>query len=374
MTIKPLNVYRTYFPDPPGGLQEAIKQICVSTAKVGIKQTIFTLSPKALPKVIEMPEAQVVRSHSWLAPASCDIGGLASVQTFSRLVAQASLVQYHFPWPFADLLHAIVRPKIPAITIYHSDIVRQRLIGSLYAPLMWKTLQSMDLIIATSPIYAKTSPVLSHPSLKNKVRVIPLGIDENSYQFEQDDTVFNRINVHKNEPYILFLGVLRYYKGVHTLINAAKNCDAKIVIAGSGSMLVDLRKQVLELRLTNISFAGQVTQAEKVALLKNCRAFVLPSHLRSEAFGMVLVEASMFGKPMISCEIDTGTSYVNLNEVTGLVVPPDAPMQLANAMQMMIKDESLAKSMGSAARQRYQALFSGDVLGRAYQNLYEALL
>jgi len=374
MTIKPLNVYRTYFPDPPGGLQEAIKQICISTAKVGIKQTIFTLSPKVSTKVIELPEAQVVRTRSWLAPASCDIGGLESVTTFSQLVTQASLVQYHFPWPFADLLHAIVRPKIPAITIYHSDIVRQKLIGCLYAPLMWKTLQRMDLIIATSPVYAQTSSVLSHSSLKNKVRVIPLGIDESSYQFDQDDTVFERINMHKNEPYILFLGVLRYYKGVHTLINAAKSCDAKIVIAGSGSMLDVLRKQVFELGLTNIYFAGQVTQAEKVALLKNCRAFVLPSHLRSEAFGMVLVEASMFGKPMISCEIDTGTSYVNLNEVTGLIVPPDAPIQLANALQMMIKDENLAENMGLAARQRYQALFSGDVLGRAYQNLYEELL
>ncbi len=374
MTIKPLNVYRTYFPDPPGGLQEAIKQICVSTSKVGIKQTIFTLSPKASPKIIEMPEAQVVRARSWLAPASCDIGGLDSVNTFSRLVSQASLVQYHFPWPFADLLNAIVQPKIPTVTIYHSDIVRQKMLGSFYAPLMWKTLRSMDLIVATSPTYAETSPVLSHSSLKNKVRVIPLGIDENAYSFDQDDSIFNRINVHKKEPYVLFLGVLRYYKGVNTLIHAAKNVDAKIVVAGAGPVLNCLKKQAQELGLKNIYFAGQVTQAEKVALMQNCRVFVLPSHLRSEAFGMVLVEASMFGKPMISCEIGTGTSYVNLNEVTGLVVQPNAPTELAHAMQLMMKDESLANNMGLAARQRYQALFSGDVLGQAYQNLYKELL
>jgi len=100
---------------------------------------------------------------------------------------------------------------------------------------------------------------------------------------------------------------------------------------------------------------------------------VLPSHLRSEAFGMVLVEASMFSKPLISCEIGTGTSYVNKHEITGIVVPPESPKELENAMSTLLYDKKLAKIMGNNARLRYQKLFSGDALGKAYCKLINSI-
>ena len=75
-----------------------------------------------------------------------------------------------------------------------------------------------------------------------------------------------------------------------------------------------------DLGLSNVVFARQVTAAEKTTLLAHCIALILPSHMRSEAYGMVLVEASIMGKPMVSCEIGTGTSFVNSHEETGLVV------------------------------------------------------
>ena len=85
---------------------------------------------------------------------------------------------------------------------------------------------------------------------------------------------------------------------------------------------------------------------------------------------MVLVEASMLGKPMISCEIGTGTSYVNLHGVTGLVVPPASHEALAEAMKCLLGDYNMANSMGLAARVRYEKLFSGPALGQAYSSLY----
>jgi rhamnosyl/mannosyltransferase len=206
------------------------------------------------------------------------------------------------------------------------------------------------------------------------VRVIPLGIDEKSYPQDGDDFIFNRISLIESEPYFLFLGVLRYYKGIHTLINAAKGVKAKIVIAGSGPEGEKLKQQAVELGLKNVIFAGHVTDKEKVSLIKNCRALILPSHLRSEAYGMVLVEASMMMRPMISCEIGTGTSFVNLNEETGFVVEPEQPESLGRAMNTLLNDESLADQMGLAARQRYERLFSGNALGQAYSSLYKELL
>ncbi|MDO8989263.1 MAG: glycosyltransferase [Sideroxyarcus sp.] len=368
-----LNVYRTYFPDPPGGLQEAIRQICLATQTHGIENTIFTLSPHPYPRQIERQEGRVFRSRSWAAPASCDLGGLSAFAQFRRLATEADVVHYFFPWPFADVLHALACPDKPAVLTYISDVVRQRWLGKAYSPLMSHTLGSMRAIVANCPAYARTSPVLSDQAVRDKVRVIPLGIVEESYPTFGDDAVFSRLGLKEGEQYFLFIGVLRYYKGLHTLIQAAQQVKARIVIAGSGPEGDALHEQIRQSGIGNVVFAGQVTDAEKVALLRGCQALVLPSHLRSEAYGMVLVEAAMFGRPMISCEIGTGTSYVNADGETGFVVPPESPDELALAMNGLLNNKPLSDRFGEAARQRYEELFSGEALGKAYAMLYREM-
>ena len=368
--LRALQVYRTYFPDPPGGLQEAVRQIALASSAFGIETRIFTLSPNPMPAVISRPEGEVSRARSWAAPASCDLGGINAFRQFARSCAQSDVVHYQFPWPFEDVLHAVVRPRNPAVMTYQSDVVRQKFLGVVYAPLMWRTLRSMRVIVATSPAYARTSPVLSHPSIRDRVRVIPNGIVEESYSVDADEGIFRRIGMESSEAYFLFIGVLRYYKGLHTLIQAARRVDARIVIAGSGPEEPALKELLQQTGGRNVIFAGQISDAEKVALLKSCLALVLPSHLRSEAFGMVLVEAAMFGKPQISCEIGTGTSFVNAHGETGIVVPPEAPDDLALAMNRLLRETATAETMGLAARARYQRMFSGEALGKSYSDLY----
>ncbi|MCG9082778.1 glycosyltransferase [Laribacter hongkongensis] len=372
--MRVLHVYRTYYPDPPGGLQEAIRQIAATSATYSIEPRVFALSPDPHPAEIDRPEARVIRCRSWVAPASCDLGSSAAFQRFAESVGWADVINYHFPWPFADLLHWIVRPTAPAVMTYHSDIVRQRWLGCAYAPLMQGMLRDMRAIVATSPPYADTSPVLADAAHRDRVRMIPLGIDEGSYPQHGDDVVLHKLGVDEGELFCLFIGVLRYYKGLHTLVQAAANVKAKVVIAGTGPEHAALQALVRQLGLQNVVFAGQVSDAEKVALLQRCRALVLPSHLRSEAYGMVLVEASMFGKPMVSCEIGTGTSFVNLHGETGFVVPPESPEALAHAMNALLDDGVLAEKFGRAARRRYEVLFSGHVLGKAYAQLYQDVL
>ena len=365
-----LHVYRTYFPDPPGGLQEAIRQIAISAKAQGINSTIYTLSPNPAPNVLQQPEARVVRYRSWFAPASCDIGGIKSVFGFAESAREAAVIHYLYPWPFADLLREVVNPARPGVLTYISDVVRQRWLGKAYAPLMWRTLRKMKLIVANCPAYAQTSPVLSHPSLRDKVRIIPLGIEENSYPRVTDKSVFERICLPEDSPFFLFIGALRYYKGLEYLVRAAHGLKATIVIAGSGPEGPRLRRMVEDMHLRNVLFAGQIAYAEKVALLNACRALVLPSHLRSEAFGMVLVEAAMFGRPQISCEIGTGTSFVNRHGETGLVVPPGEADALHQAMRVLLTEERQANLWGTAARDRYERMFSGNALGKAYADLF----
>jgi glycosyltransferase involved in cell wall biosynthesis len=371
--MKVLHVYRSYFPDPPGGLQEAIRQICISTQQFGIENTIFTLSPKPNPKVIIRPEATVVRCRSWAAPASCDLGGIQAFSTFHKLAEQADLIHYLFPWPFADLLRETT-PRKPTVLTYISDIVRQRWQMAIYQPLMWRTLRRMDAIVSNASNYIESSPVLSHPSIKSRVRQIPLGINEHFYSEKEDREILARLKLNDDEPFFLFIGVFRYYKGLHTLLNACPQIQGKIVIAGSGPEEDALHAQATRMRLRNVIFTGQVTENEKLSLLKACRGLVLPSHLRSEAYGMVLVEASMFGKPMVSCDINTGTSFVNKHLETGFVVPPEAPDLLAQSINTLMANKAIAEKFGRGARRRYETYFNGRILGEGYSRLYKEIL
>jgi glycosyltransferase involved in cell wall biosynthesis len=372
--MRVLHVYRTYFPDPPGGIQQVIRQISLSTKNFGVHSTIFTLSPHNLPVIENLNEGVIRRSNSLIAPAHCDFGGIDAFSTFGKLAREVDLINYHFPWPFADLLHLISQPKTPAIITYHSDIIRQRYLKKIYQPLMNLMFRKMRTIVATSPNYVASSTVLRDPRWKSKVISIPLGLDESEYQFQGNTDIFERLRLKKNELYFLFVGAFRSYKGLQFLVDAARLISHKVVIAGSGPEEKTLRAYVKRNDIGNVVFAGAVTDREKVDLLNFCHAFVLPSTQRSEAFGMVLLEASMFGKPMITCDIETGTSYVNQPGNTGLVVKPGSALELANAMLTLANDHGLSKDLGRKARRRFELGFTGDVIGRAYYDLYEKIL
>ncbi|HEY0879036.1 MAG TPA: glycosyltransferase [Zeimonas sp.] len=376
-----LHVYRTYFPDPQGGLQEAIRQIVLATHAHGVEARVFTLSPDPQPACVERSEGLVVRSRSLAAPASCDLGGPDAFVEFGRQARWADVVHYHFPWPFADLLHLSTGLRRPAVMTYHSDIVRQRMLARLYRPLAARMLRSMDAVVMTSPAYARGSAWLTTIVDADRRRVIPLGIVEDSYA----DAVHEAASIDTAERFaepmrlarcrdgfFLAIGVLRYYKGFDVLIDAAARNGLSVLIAGHGPMRESLEAYVRE-RNAPVAFLGHVTEAEKMALLRDCRALVLPSPLRAEAFGMVLVEASMARRPMITCEIGTGTSYVNLADETGFVVAPHDAVALSDAMLALDADPALRERFGAAARRRYERFFAGDLLGRNYVGLYDEL-
>jgi rhamnosyl/mannosyltransferase len=298
------------------------------------------------------------------------------LRQFRALAQWADVLHFHFPWPFADLLRLFGNRRKPAVMTYHSDVVRQKYVGYVYGPLMRWMLRSMDAVVATSPAYARTSSVLSSVVQADRLHVIPLGMADfasGELTTASDVKLLDRLSL-SQKPYFLSLGVLRYYKGLHTLVEAAPRIGANIVIAGSGPEMERLKKQATEVGASNVVFAGQVSNEEKAALLRGCRGLVLPSHLRSEAFGMVLVEAAMFGKPLVCCEVGSGTSYVNEHGVTGFVVPPESAKELADALTVLLSDEALANRMGMAARHRYEMLFSASALGKAYRDIYAEIV
>jgi rhamnosyl/mannosyltransferase len=241
----------------------------------------------------------------------------------------------------------------------------------VYRPVMTQFFRSVGAIVPTSPNYLESSEPLQ--AYRDKAVVIPIGLDESSYPIPSPERMaYWRGKL--GEDFFLFVGVLRYYKGLHILLDACVGSSSRVAIVGAGPVEADLKQQAARLQLNNVDFLGAVSDEDKVALLRLCRGVVFPSHLRSEAFGVTLLEGAMYGKPLISSEIGTGSSYVNLDGVTGLVVPPDDPASLRAAMRRLDGDPGLRQAMGKEGRKRFEAMFTARTMAQSYVSLYRRLL
>lgn len=368
--MKVLHFYRTYYPDTFGGVEQVIRQMVAGSARLGIDAEVLTLTRDVKNLEIEYEGRPIHRTPLNFEIASTGFS-LAALSRFKELAHQADVIHYHFPWPFMDMAHFLCAVKKPSVVTYHSDIVRQKHLLKLYQPLQNAFLNSVDKIIATSPNYLATSPTLE--KFKDKTEIITYGLERGIYpQANAND--LEKWRTRFPQPFFLFVGMLRYYKGLHVLLDAVAGTDIPVVILGDGPVEQELVAQAQRLQLKNVHFLGALPETDKVALLNLCFALAFPSHLRSEAFGITLLEAAMFGKPMISCEIGTGTSYVNLHQHTGLVVPPNQPKAFRDAMQILLGSPSLAHSMGRNAANRYLELFTADRMALKYQALYQSLL
>jgi glycosyltransferase involved in cell wall biosynthesis len=146
------------------------------------------------------------------------------------------------------------------------------------------------------------------------------------------------------------------------------------VVVGAGPIEAEIKQQAHQLGLRNIHFLGHLPDEDKVALLTLCYGVLFPSHLRSEAFGISLLEGAMYGKPMISSEIGTGTTYINIGNETGLVVPPGDPAALRQAMRYLWENPDRAAEMGRMAEVRYWNYFTAEKMVRSYVDLYSELM
>ncbi|MGY3620444.1 glycosyltransferase family 4 protein [Bradyrhizobium sp. USDA 10063] len=370
MNLKVLHFFKTYVPDSYGGVEQFIFQLAHGSSQRGVDVEVLSLSPDVVDETARFDNhtSHRIRRDFEISSTSFSFRAFAK---FSELARQADIIHLHFPWPFADVVYFATKVSTPVVLTYHSDIIRQRLLLKVYAPLMHRFLGSVDRIVATSPNYLETSATLA--DFRKKTEVIPIGLDRSTYP-EYDPSLGAKWPSLAGKRFFLFVGVLRYYKGLHILLDALRGTDYPVAIAGAGPIEGELRQHALDLNLTNVHFVGAPTDREKVALLNLCHAAIFPSHLRSEAFGISLLEAAMYGKPLISSEVGTGTSYVNIDGETGLVVPPGDPIALREAMRALFENNELAAQMGERARQRYESYFTASQMVDRHLELYREIL
>jgi len=175
---------------------------------------------------------------------------------------------------------------------------------------------------------------------------------------------------------LLFVGRLRYYKGLDTLLRALSLLpDVQLFIVGDGPMREKWERLTDVLGLQDrVTFTGEVPGEHLPGYYRAAGIFVLPASARAEAFGTVLLEAMASGLPCITTEVGSGTSWVVQDGITGLVIPPRDTQALADAIRALLDDPRRQVAMGHAARARVEAEFTTEQMIARVQAVYERVL
>jgi glycosyltransferase involved in cell wall biosynthesis len=357
-----LHLYKDYYP-VLGGIENHIRTLAEGQVAAGHEVTVLVCNPGPRTEQQQLAGVKVVKAGRLTTAASMPLS-IAQPWLLSRL--RPDIVHVHSPYPLGEVANYWWGRGRYTVITHHSDVVRQRGWLRLYGPLLRRVLRRADAIIAATPPYLASSPWLQ-PVCKNCV-VVPFGIDTHYFQPGSKEP--------RDVPQLLFVGRLRYYKGVDTLLNALVHVPkAQLTIVGEGPMGREWRLLSHRLGLSpRVHFAGSVAGNELRDLYRQADLFVFPSNARSEAFGIALLEAMASGLPCITTELGTGTSWVVQHGVTGFVVPPRDPGALAGAIRQALADPARLQQLAAASLERARTEFSQEKMVTAVMQLYEHLL
>jgi rhamnosyl/mannosyltransferase len=285
---------------------------------------------------------------------------------------RADLIHFHWPNPAAALALLASRFQGRLIVTYHSDIVRQKMLGTICAPIQNSLLSRAQAIIATSPNYIASSAVLRR--FASRCKVIPLGVAESCFAAPSLDGV-TQIRRQYGEKLILSVGRLVYYKGFEYLIRAMSSVNGRLLIAGNGPLETSLRQLRDDLGLKDrVIFLGNPSDDYLRACYHAADVFALASIARSEAFGIVQLEAMAAGTPVVNTNLATGVPFVSRDGETGLTVEPKNADMLAEAIRTLLENETRRRELGAAARERAQTEFSVRGMSDKTLELYARVL
>lgn len=365
--LKVLHVGK-YYPPYMGGIETHLQALSRELAKaVDLRVIVSNDQRRTAREVLDGVNLLRVATPLTLFSTPLSAAMVSAIRN-----SAADLIHIHLPNPTAVIAYLASGHRGKAIFTYHSDTVKQKVLGLLFQPLLDTALHRAAAIIATSPNYLQTSPVLA--TVRDRCHVIPYGIDLT--QFEHcDSVVVGRIRQQYGERLVISVGRLVYYKGFEYLIRAMTQVDGKLLIIGDGPLRADLQRLASELGIAErIVFLGEVQNEQVIPYYRAAQVFALASVARSEAFGIVQIEAMASGLPVINTALDSGVPFVSLDGQTGLTVSPRDPNAMAAALNRLLDDAELRGTLGSAGIRRAQQEFSlHTMVGRTLE-LYRSVM
>jgi len=364
--VKILHVYKDFDPPIRGGMEGYIAQMC-RLQRQWAEVEALTCSRSWRTRVMDRNGIRVTEVGEWGrfqgAPAS-------PLFPFYMRRLKADVVVVHVPNPTAEIGWLAGKPSGRLVVRYHSDVVRQAAAMRIYGRLQMKFLRQADIILPTSEQYVQTSPVLRQ--VANRCRVVPLGIPVKDF-VHADEARVKALRERYGDPFVLFCGRHRYYKGLEYMVRAAAHIHAPVVLAGDGPERSSNQRLAKEMGV-DIAFPGELSQEELVAHMHACAVFMYPSVARSEAFGLAILEAQACGRPVVATKLGTGVEFANLDGQTGLNVPPRDAEALAEAVNCLLSDRESRERMGAFARERVRRDFDVATVARREFDIYQELL
>ena len=372
--LRVLEVNKAYYPHI-GGIETLVKQYSQELGTVcnADVKTLVCRDGRGKTTREKLDGVKLTRAGSLGTYFSCPLS-FSFIRLFRKIAEEADVVHIHVPFPLADAALLLSGFKGRVVVSWHSDVVKQKKLMTFYKPFMMKLLKRADCIITATKGHIDGSDYL--PGFRRKCRIVPYGITPEDYlSVKRSPFLTDRLNDKKNIK-VFFTGRLVYYKGVDILLKAftmTENCE--LFIAGTGEMEQELKDFAKRNNIgKKVHFLGFLPDNELKQAYADCDIFVLPSVAKSEAFGIVQLEAMVYGKPVINTKLPSGVPYVSVHGKTGLTVPPSDAKALAEAINTLAADEKMRESFGKAAAERVMTEFSEkNVIRKLYGILSENL-
>ncbi len=380
-----------FYPPAFGGIETHVRALARAQASLGAEVRVLCVNhmnragddvtwrmfPPTATQIERDGRVEVVRLGRLASVARLDLcaGVIGALRRATH--EGVDVLHLHVPNPMMLLALSLARPKVPLIITHHSDIVRQRLTKLALEPFERFVYRSAARIICNSPPYLEGSPVLR--AHREKVCVIPMGIDQTPFVTPSEkarafaDELRRRFS-HAG-PIWLSIGRLVYYKGLSAAIEALGTLPGTLLVIGTGPLEVELGRLADERGVrARVIFLGQVDQDELAGAYQAATALMFPSNARSEAFGLVQVEAMASGCPVLNADIEhSGVPWVSRHEESGITVSTDgrqAAFQIAAAGRRLLDEPGLRKRLAAGARARAQAEFDHRVMAERTLALY----
>lgn len=315
----------------------------------------------------DMPEGGVIRFNGHgrviCLPAITKLAATmicpAMVKWLRRHCGEYDIIHVHHPDPMAALALRLSGYKGRVILHWHSDILKQKFLLTFYRPLQSWLIRRAETVVGTTPVYVAQSPYLQ--KVQDKVTYVPIGVEPLNYDKDASEALRAGF---PGKKIVFSLGRLVGYKGYRYLVEAASLLpdDYVVVIGGSGPLHKELSEQIEALGLKGkVILSGYLPAAEAAAWFGACDVYVISSIWKTEAFGIVQIEAMSCGKPVVATEIpESGVSWVNEHGVSGLNTKVEDSDSLARAiLEITSKCDNFA-SYSANALKRYRSLFTLD--------------
>jgi len=283
------------------------------------------------------------------------------------------VVNIHYPYD-NDFYFALCRRILPirlVTSVHGADLFPNGRPRGKYSLAIRKLLSSSDHIVAPSQRFQQ-DVISRFPSLREKITFVHNGVD---FAGLQKSCAPNSIAGVKH-PYLLCIAMHNEKKGLDVLLQAfalmsAEYMQLQLILAGDGPLRERLENQASSLGIQKrVEFLGLMGRVEIAELIRGCEVFVLPS--RSEPFGIVLTEAMAFRKPIVATNVG-GIPEIIKNGTDGILVEPDNPKALAEALVKVLQNDTYRLSLANNGYMTALNRFSAEKTGASYEALFAAL-